>query len=273
MLRLQEFVELCRKRDTVAAIAYARKNLAPWGSTHMSEVQHAMTLLAFGETTGVILYRRLYDRSRWAIVRDQFRDTFLGIYALPSQSLLALSLSAGLSSLRLPSCVGPSPPPSGVVSPHDRSPRPGLAPLGVFLPPAPLLPPATDLHAMLGLDSLIVPELRAPEPGSRGGGVDDTAAPLRLDQPTANVDCPTCAPDMRILAREVPMAHHVNSTIVCRISGAVMDSNNEPLAFPNGCVYSSKALAEMAKNNFDIVTCPRTGETCTFSRLRKVYIS
>ena len=36
------------------------------------------------------------------------------------------------------------------------------------------------------------------------------------------------------------MSHHVNSTIVCRISGEVMDSQNEPLAFPNGHVYSSK---------------------------------
>lgn len=56
----------------------------------------------------------------------------------------------------------------------------------------------------------------------------------------ANVDCPTCQEDMRVLAKEVPMAHHTNSTIVCRISGEVMDSNNEPMAFPNGCVYSSK---------------------------------
>lgn len=283
-LRMQEFVELCRKRDTVAAITYARKNLAPWGSSHMAEVQQAMTLLAFGETTGVALYRTLYDSSRWAVVRDQFRETFLGIYALPSQSLLALSLSAGLSSLRLPSCVGPSPPGSGLASPRSAEKSPRSLAQSSF-PPAPLLPPAPDLHAMLGLDSLIVPEVpRVSEPGSHA----DETAPLRLDQPTANVDCPTCAPNMRVLAREVPMAHHVNSTLVCRISGAVMDSNNEPLAFPNGCVYSSKvswpdiwmygiadkqALAEMAKNNFDVVTCPRTNETCAFARLRKVYIS
>ena len=44
---------------------------------------------------------------------------------------------------------------------------------------------------------------------------------------------------MKVLAHEVPMSHHVNSTIVCRISGQVMDSENEPMAFPNGNVYSS----------------------------------
>lgn len=50
---------------------------------------------------------------------------------------------------------------------------------------------------------------------------------------------------MRVLAAEVPMSHHVNSTIVCRISGRVMDSENEPLAFPNGYVYSSKVNIEI----------------------------
>lgn len=56
-LRSQEFIELCRKRDTAGAIAYARKNLAPWAPTHMSKLQSSMTLLAFGETTGVQWYR------------------------------------------------------------------------------------------------------------------------------------------------------------------------------------------------------------------------
>jgi macrophage erythroblast attacher len=54
---LQDFIELCRKRDTVGAITYARKTLAPWASTHMHEIEQGMTLLAFGERTGVGAYR------------------------------------------------------------------------------------------------------------------------------------------------------------------------------------------------------------------------
>ena len=67
-----------------------------------------------------------------------------------------------------------------------------------------------------------------------------------------------------------------------------MDSSNPPMAFPNGYVYSfnvsrkwkqpvevadGKALKAMAANNFNVVTCPRTRESCSFDRLRKVYIS
>jgi hypothetical protein len=61
-----------------------------------------------------------------------------------------------------------------------------------------------------------------------------------LDVETGNVDCPACDLNLRVLSQGIPMSHHVNSTIVCRISGEVMDSENEPLAFPNGNVYSSK---------------------------------
>lgn len=43
------------------------------------------------------------------------------------------------------------------------------------------------------------------------------------------------------LAEEVPLSHHANSTIVCRISGKIMDEDNMPMAFPNGYVYSREA--------------------------------
>ncbi|KAG5220509.1 GID complex containing RING finger motif [Salix suchowensis] len=75
------------------------------------------------------------------------------------------------------------------------------------------------------------------------------------------------------LAAEVPFSHHVNSTIVCAITGRIMDADNMPMAFPNGYVYSREVLEDMAAKNRGMVTCPRTGETCQFAALRKVYIS
>jgi macrophage erythroblast attacher len=194
-------------------------------------------------------------------VRNEFRDTFLGIYALPSQSLLALSLSAGLSSLRLPACAPSSPP---TTPKEERAPT--------HTQPLLTVPPAAELTgAPIATIGSLLEESRSRATPAPVPEMDEDEPPV----PThiANVDCPTCAEDMRVLAKEVPMAHHVNSTLVCAISGDVMDSNNEPMAFPNGSVYSSRALTEMAKNNFDVVTCPRTGETCAFSRLRKVYVS
>ncbi|KIR33741.1 macrophage erythroblast attacher isoform 1 [Cryptococcus deuterogattii MMRL2647] len=261
-LRLQEFIELCRKRDITTAITYARKYLSGWASAHMPEFQKGMSLLAFGEKTGVAPYRKLYDQSRWEAVRDQFRETFLDLYAQPSQSLLALALSAGLASLRLPSCVQ-----------HIRPNKNASGDNKSVNPVVPLLPAVPPLHNLE--TTLFSPasstHLTAPLGGVPSSSTTDLHA--HPEAVTGNIDCPTCDENMRVLAAEVPMSHHVNSTIVCRISGQVMDSENEPLAFPNGYVYSSKALAEMAKNNFDVVTCPRTRESCAFGRLRKVYIS
>ncbi|KAF8637855.1 hypothetical protein AX17_002481 [Amanita inopinata Kibby_2008] len=102
------------------------------------------------------------------------------------------------------------------------------------------------------------------------------------DPTTKNIDCPICDGDAKgiegsrglgKLAEEVPTSHHANSTIVCRISGKIMDEDNMPMAFPDGQVYSREVLEEMAAKNDGIVTCPRTGAKCEFSALRKVFIS
>ncbi|WVF71475.1 hypothetical protein IAT40_006281 [Kwoniella sp. CBS 6097] len=306
ILRLQEFIELCRKRDIPSAIAYSRKNLSPWAGTHMKELQQGMTLLTFGEKTGVGLYRKLYDQSQWEYVRSQFRETFFNLYAQPSQSVLSLALSAGLSSLRLPSCVHishttlvthgqGSSVTNGNGNGDSKSNTSNTTGSGftstststttstssyTFDPPrgsgstsiVPLLPAAPPLHNLESwISSSPTDHLTAPLGGEHVPPKEDLHE--HPEAPVGNVDCPTCGEYMRVLAKEVPMSHHVNSTIVCRISGEVMDSQNEPLAFPNGYVYSSKALKQMAEANFDVVTCPRTRESCAFSRLRKVYIS
>ncbi|KAJ7634752.1 CTLH/CRA C-terminal to lish motif domain-containing protein [Roridomyces roridus] len=98
---------------------------------------------------------------------------------------------------------------------------------------------------------------------------------------TKNVDCPVCDGEagsegrgLAKLAEEVPLSHHANSTIVCYITGRIMDADNMPLAFPEtGYVYSREAMEEMSLKNNGMVTCPRSKATCKFSDLRRVYIS
>lgn len=51
LLRHQEFIELVRLDESLKAIAYARKFLAPWAATHMKELQRAMATLAFRSNT------------------------------------------------------------------------------------------------------------------------------------------------------------------------------------------------------------------------------
>ena len=66
----------------------------------------------------------------------------------------------------------------------------------------------------------------------------------------------------------------MNSTIVCRLSGRIMDSDNPPLAFPVvGQVYSTDALKEMADRADGRVRDPVTGTECSFWELLKVFIT
>ncbi|KAG8817727.1 GID complex subunit containing RING finger motif, partial [Serendipita sp. 399] len=89
-----------------------------------------------------------------------------------------------------------------------------------------------------------------------------------------NVNCPLCDEQrLGVLAKEVPLSHHANSTIVCRISGEIMNEDNPPLAFSNGNVYSFKALKEIADRNDGKAKCPRTGLIQDFTALQKVFIS
>ncbi|KAJ3822583.1 macrophage erythroblast attacher isoform 1 [Lentinula raphanica] len=116
-------------------------------------------------------------------------------------------------------------------------------------------------------------------------GLASLKLPACYEHSTKNVDCPVCDAErgsgtamqgtgLGKLAEEVPSSYHANSTIVCYISKKIMDADNMPMAFPgNGYVYSREAMEDMAAKNNGIVTCPRTGATCTFGELRKVFIS
>lgn len=198
-LRLQEYIELVRKEKLTEAIAYSKKNLVPWADTHMKEIQQSMGLLAFKPNTKCKIYMKLFDPSRWTSLIQQFRADNYSLNSLPSQSLLTITLQAGLSALKTPQCY-------------------------------------------------------------------QTA--------NRNFNCPVCAADtLGVLAEKLPLSHHVNSTIVCRISGEIMNEDNPPMVLPNGMVYSYKALTEMASTSENIITCPRTGATCDVLQLKKVFIS
>ncbi|KAG7571478.1 hypothetical protein FFLO_00661 [Filobasidium floriforme] len=260
-LRRQEYVELCRSGKRNEALAYARKHLASqWAETHFQEITGMMGLLAFPSWTTVTMYQAMFSDERWEGLRSQFKDTFFSVYGITSLPLLSLAVSAGLSTLKLSACLPNAP----HATPFQPSEIPPQDPNTAMVLSIPSLAAAPPVHVM---DSTTI----------------DPALPMMTDptplhdhpeHPQRNIDCPTCAKDLSILAREVPFSHHVNSTLVCRISGEVMDDTNYPMAFPNGYVYSYNALRAMAKeHNGVFVTCPRTGEQCSFSRLRKVFIT
>lgn len=86
-------------------------------------------------------------------------------------------------------------------------------------------------------------------------------------------DDPLSQEGFRKLAAPLPFSKQHLSKLVCYITKELMDTENPPLVLPNGYVYSTKALEEMAKNNQGKITCPRTGFVCNYTELVKAFIS
>jgi len=87
-----------------------------------------------------------------------------------------------------------------------------------------------------------------------------------------NPECPVCDPHLNTLAHNLPYAHCSQSRLVCTISGAALNENNQPMMLPNGYVYGERALEAQARQNEGSVICPRTKEIYSFKDAEKVYI-
>ena len=87
-----------------------------------------------------------------------------------------------------------------------------------------------------------------------------------------NINCPVCTPFIGDLAAKLPFSSRDASSMVCFISGQIMDENNPPMALPNGYIYSTDSLTKMAEAHQGQVICPKTGAVYAFSDLKKVFI-
>ncbi|KAJ1895171.1 GID complex subunit containing RING finger motif [Kickxella alabastrina] len=200
-LRVQEFIEMIRARNTPGAIGYAKKHLTPWSDTQMPRIQRAMTLLAFSPATQCPPYKSMFDEARWGGLANDFRLVIFQLYNLPAQPLLHLLLQTGLSALKTPACLSEDP------SEHNRN-------------------------------------------------------------------CPVCQTEtLGKLAQELPLSHHVNSNLVCRITGEKMNEDNPPMRLPNGYVYSQASLSDMAVKLDGKVKCPRSSQTFKLAEATKLFIS
>ncbi|CAG9467184.1 unnamed protein product [Pedinophyceae sp. YPF-701] len=106
LLRVQEYIELVRQERPTDALKYARQYLAPAAKDSLPALQRAVAAIAFGPATKCARYAHLFHPDRW----DDLVEIFLGdvyrLNSLPSKSLLAIHLQAGLSALKTPASYG-----------------------------------------------------------------------------------------------------------------------------------------------------------------------
>ncbi|KAJ5334283.1 hypothetical protein N7541_004118 [Penicillium brevicompactum] len=106
-LRLQQYIEMVRTQDRlkkVEAIIHAKKYLVSNQQSQNTEIMRAAGLLVFTQDTRAEPYKSLFSQDRWRHLSDLFVKTHHDLLSLPSQPLLHIALSAGLSALKTPLC-------------------------------------------------------------------------------------------------------------------------------------------------------------------------
>ena len=110
-VRLQEFIELIKRREKLEAVKHARKYMSTCTEDpdQLSIIQKGCALLAFDDAnTQIQPYRDLYKEDRWQSLIEQFRAENYRLFQLSNQSVFAAALQAGLSALKTPQCYRPS---------------------------------------------------------------------------------------------------------------------------------------------------------------------
>lgn len=105
-LRKQDFVELIKANKRFAAVQYAQKYLSLFEDlpSIQKELENVMGLLAYSSKYHNDRYKDLLDENQWQCLVTQFRDENFKIYQLNSSSVFAMTLQAGLSSLKTLQC-------------------------------------------------------------------------------------------------------------------------------------------------------------------------
>lgn len=252
-------------------------------------------------------YEDLYSPARYAKLYDELLSNALAIYSLPHQPTLHVALSAGLSSLKVPACykgarAAPATPATGAnaTASHSASSTDPQATAGVGEVDEALL---SDVRREILAEHAKHEAEPHPPTASGSSSMDEmhnpncpVCATVRFStQPASTSPSSTAGLGLGVLAREVPWSHHSNSTIVCRLSGKLIEDEEETggaVALPNGRVYSKRALEEASQAaaatdprargdhadandtwQKEFVTCPRTKMRFHRSSMRRVFIS
>ena len=267
------FSQLCIPEDKADAVAYALKHFSSTmkaldngektldgenevntsESKIMDISKRAMGLLVFKHplTCGIPEYTAMVSDDSWERLINLFRSAWCIVNRVPNESRLASVLRVGLAALKTLMCK-PS------VQAHTGSKRKRA---GNTLE---VSANESSLHRNSGTKNNHKTEIRSTSKLAASSIFSTANCHARYGC------CPCCDEHLGALAKCLPRAHKTQSMLICRVNGDVMDERNPPLAFPNGQVYSSKAITAMAVNGS--VKCPVSGLTCKVDELRKVFI-
>lgn len=274
-LRLQEFVELVRACQPLAAIEYAQTWLTPLAlqrenqdaqRADLSEIEVAMGTLAFRspEQSGQAHYVKLFAADAWTQLVTDFQRTFAVAYGLHDPPSLCIALYTGLSVLNTRTCQR-----------YRDAAKAKLARTSSSLDSV-QSSTTQPQSKKTKLSTLVVAN-----DGDNEADNDAESARLlvtpsdndRLASETVPL-CPSCSDVGSVLCSGLPFAYHPHSRLVCRVTHKVMDEHNPPRVLPNGFVYSQDGIAQLLEltARSGMIACAETQELFPVSAVKPVYI-
>lgn len=279
-IRRQEFVELIKKGEKLEAVKFARKYFSELDAELWPSLTQTLGLLALPTfdgkpVTNIGSYNDMFSEDRWKLLVDEFRVENLRLFCL-SQPIFSALLQCGLSAMKTPKCAktcretannnativaannnnGGAAVQEGAAQQQTqhRDRRAGSASV------------VTNLSA--GSRSTSPRGRRQSLPPSQVPALDRANFPSNRD-----AQCPLCTGPALRLAAQLPLAHASQSRLVCAISGEPVNDANPPLALPNGMVYGTRALQQMAvADPRGRITCPRTGQRYELAQAERVFV-
>ncbi|CAA0839677.1 LisH/CRA/RING-U-box domains-containing protein [Striga hermonthica] len=94
-----EFVETLQKRGRDEALKYARAFLAPFATSHMSEIQKLMACLLWAGRLEQSPYPELLSSVQWDRVKDELAREFCNLIGQSYESPLGVTVAAGVQGL------------------------------------------------------------------------------------------------------------------------------------------------------------------------------
>jgi macrophage erythroblast attacher len=104
-------------------------------------------------------------------------------------------------------------------------------------------------------------------------GISALKTPQCFREDSKNFNCPICSDLIGQMAKDLPAAQHTHSTLVCRVTGDIMNEDNPPYVLPSGYVYSKRALDEMSMQNNGIVRCTVTEQEFGIDEANRLFIT
>lgn len=180
------------------------------------------------------------------------------MHSIPDQPFLHLSLSVGLAALKLPACYSVTPALESISNDESS-----------------LKPPNTEDIEMRS-SSIPINRHSSTSQNYDPSLLSNSNSPKHLQtiSSSQNSDCPVCDSNgLGVLAKECPWSHHLNSIIVCGLTGRVVEDGDRLAVLPNGRVYSRDGLEKLAERDEGRIRCPKTGQVFGMDEIRRVFIS